>query len=77
MGAVVLSMDLTVLTVVPDGLNCISCQTCGSSLNLHQPEADLPNRLLGTCDHCGVWYLIDGDRRLMLRLPPGNCFDAI
>lgn len=32
---------------------------CGEPLDVHQPEADSPSRLLGTCYDCGLWYLID------------------
>ncbi len=35
------------------------CRECGSDLDLHQPDTDLPERLLGTCGACKAWYLID------------------
>jgi hypothetical protein len=34
------------------------CPDCRSDLNIHQPEPDQPDRLLGTCPACGLWSLI-------------------
>jgi len=28
------------------------CRTCGSDLSLHQPDPEMPERILGTCDEC-------------------------
>jgi hypothetical protein len=35
------------------------CQNCGCELQLHQPDPDLPKRLLGTCEECKSWFLLD------------------
>jgi hypothetical protein len=35
------------------------CQKCGCELQLHQPDPDLPTRLLGTCEECKSWFLLD------------------
>ena len=45
------------------------CLGCGSSLALHQPDGDAPQRLLGTCDRCGRWHLIDCDGSFVVLLP--------
>ena len=45
------------------------CHTCGASLLIHQPDINAPERLLGTCDSCGSWHLIDCDRAVMVLLP--------
>ena len=37
------------------------CRTCWSDLILHQPDPEMPERILGTCDECKTWYLFDGD----------------
>ena len=37
----------------------ICCPTCEFSLTLHQPDPDLPDRLLATCDDCKSWFLTD------------------
>ena len=33
------------------------CPGCEAQLTLHQPDPELPNRLLATCDECKSWYL--------------------
>ena len=35
------------------------CPSCGADLEVHQPQPDQPNRLLGTCDECGTWAIFD------------------
>ncbi len=35
------------------------CLNCRSELTLHQPDMDMPERLLGVCEECKHWYLID------------------
>ncbi len=37
------------------------CLRCESNLDINQPEAEVPDRLLGVCSDCGSWYLIDID----------------
>ena len=43
------------------------------ALEHHQPDAEEPQRFVGTCDACGRWYLLDWVPRttegLMLVLP--------
>ena len=36
-----------------------SCPQCEAQLTLHQPDPELPHRLLATCDECKSWYLTD------------------
>jgi hypothetical protein len=51
------------------------CPVCGSELELHQPDADLPDRLLGICGACKSWFLVEGESRmrttLIVRAEPG------
>src|SRR4051812_37209601 len=35
------------------------CLHCASPLALHQPDPDFPERLLGVCEKCKHWFLID------------------
>jgi hypothetical protein len=37
----------------------IACLDCSSPLTLHQPDPELADRLLGTCEGCKHWYLVD------------------
>ena len=43
------------------------CRECQVRLDVHQPDEERPEHLLGTCAGCGDWYLIevgrDGPRR--------------
>lgn len=47
----------------------IPCQLCEAPLSIHQPDINAPERLLGTCDACGSWHLIDCDRAITVLLP--------
>ena len=51
------------------------CGRCQSVLQRHQPDAQRPERQLGACEGCGVWYLIDDDARVMIALPDLSSFD--
>jgi hypothetical protein len=43
----------------------LKCPGCDSPLAIHQPEIEIPDRLLGTCESCGLWCEID-------RVPGGD-----
>jgi len=45
------------------------CLACGELLSIHQPDVNAPERLLGTCDACGAWHLVDADRGVTVLLP--------
>jgi hypothetical protein len=47
----------------------VECPGCLTPLLLDQPDVDLPNRLLGICYNCQVWYLLDSLAGLMAQLP--------
>jgi hypothetical protein len=38
-------------------------------MTLHQPDLNLPDRLLATCGECRAWYMIFLGPGLMIRLP--------
>src|SRR3954462_10293230 len=50
-----------------------SCLHCASPLALHQPDPDSPERMLGVCEQCKHWFLIDllpqQCEGVMVRLP--------
>jgi hypothetical protein len=52
-----------------DSLAGVSCPCCRENLVLHLPDPDLPDRLLGTCEACKSWFLIDAGRGVMVLLP--------
>ncbi len=35
------------------------CLACEMALELHQPAVDLPDRVIGVCEGCGRWYLVE------------------
>ena len=41
---------------VPPGLECPGCER---AMDFHQPDADLPSRLLATCSTCRCWATLD------------------
>ena len=59
----------------PEDLDGGRCLACDVYLELHQPDAQVPERLLGTCEACGRWYVIDRvsgtDESVMTLLPEG------
>jgi hypothetical protein len=46
-----------------------ACPNCEARLILHQPDPELDDRLLGTCDDCKEWYLVDGEGQITHALP--------
>jgi hypothetical protein len=45
------------------------CPRCEYSLTLHQPDPELPDRLLATCDECKAWFLTDSDGVKLIAIP--------
>lgn len=58
------------------GLLSIDCPRCGSALDLSLPDHTAPDRLLGICFGCRVWYLIDERQHLIATLPDRLTPDA-
>ena len=54
----------------------VRCTKCESPLELHQPDQGLPERLLGTCEDCYAWYLMDVTKGVMVLLPVGESIDG-
>ena len=54
-----ITWNVTALTIDGDGLETPRCRDCETALNIHQPDEDRPEHLLGTCALCGNWYLIE------------------
>jgi hypothetical protein len=52
----------------------VLCARCHSPLERHQPHEEKPDRLLGTCDDCGAWFMIDLSAVVMIAMPD---FDAV
>jgi hypothetical protein len=43
----------------PDGQIPLTCLQCRNPLDIHQPDAELPDRMLATCEACKAWHLLD------------------
>jgi hypothetical protein len=66
-------LKFATVPVSPDGLPSIACVSCGAPLDVHQPDADMPDRMLATCEACKGWHLLDctaGAREVVLVLLP-------
>jgi hypothetical protein len=51
------------------GLGMVSCPSCEGELTLHQPDPQLADRLLATCDECISWFLTNSEGVILTRLP--------
>jgi hypothetical protein len=65
-------MDLIRLPFHVDEPSNIRCGKCFEELDRHQLDIERPSRMLGTCDSCKSWYLIDLEEGVMVLLPDGS-----
>jgi hypothetical protein len=60
----------------PDDLSWVRCVHCREALGLQQPDARLPERLLGICGPCALWFLIElvteRSEMILVQLPDGK-----
>jgi len=52
------------------------CPQCEAQLTFHQPDPELPDRLLATCDECKSWYLADSSGEALTPLSGRNEHDV-
>jgi hypothetical protein len=45
------------------------CPHCDADLEVHQPDEDLPDRLLAVCPCCKAWFLTDPSGDLTCLVP--------
>lgn len=48
----------------------LTCLHCESPLTIHQPDPELPDRLLATCSECRSWFLANESELTSAALPP-------
>ena len=76
---IAMTLSVMSITLCQDGQSSFLCTHCDSPVEIHQPDADLPYRMLGTCDHCHAWYLLTTDsgedRALVIELPDSSQLD--
>jgi hypothetical protein len=70
---VTLTLIYEIVPVWPEGQTELLCLICGKPLDVHQPDADLPERMLATCEDCKGWHLVeyvpDGAEAVVAALP--------
>ncbi len=54
-----LVVTVRVDAIACSGLGAIPCRRCGVTLDLCQPDPNLPERFIATCDECGEWSLVE------------------
>jgi hypothetical protein len=69
MNSTCLALDPIRLMCETEDLSEVECPGCHGHVAIHQPEVRLPDRLLGTCESCRAWFLIDAAAGLMVLLP--------
>jgi hypothetical protein len=45
------------------------CPQCEDALTLHQPDEELADRLLATCENCKSWFLTNPEVSVFVPLP--------
>lgn len=67
------TLEVRTIPFGPEGLCPSGCLQCQGPLTIHQPDADDPDRLMGSCDDCGAWYAFaigsDGTQAVVVFLP--------
>jgi hypothetical protein len=43
----------------------VCCPRCENTLTLHQPDEELVDRLLATCDDCKSWFLTNTNASIL------------
>ncbi len=72
-----ISVRLSRVSTRAEDHKALLCMQCGESLELHQPDSGFPNRMLGTCDACRTWFLLDlipGEPAAVMVVLPDNGF---
>jgi hypothetical protein len=69
MTSICLALEIIRLHPDPQAPSEVACAGCRGDLVVHQPDAQVPERLLGTCPCCSAWFLIDTAAAIMVRLP--------
>jgi hypothetical protein len=56
-----------------ESIQLFICQNCKFPLALHQPDPQLPDRLLATCDECKSWYVRESAGAKLLPIVLAGC----
>ena len=55
----VLFLELKMVPPPSHGLGSWNCPDCREPLDTHQPSTHDASRLLGICESCGGWYILE------------------
>ena len=73
-------LDILPFAAPPGVLSWVACAGCSEPLSLHQPDTKSPVRLLGVCEACTRWFLIEmmpeQGEAMMILLPTGEMLRA-
>src|SRR5215471_14675520 len=69
MTSIALARDRIHRHPLADDATGMACPRCHAYLLIHQPDQQLPDRLLGTCYECRTWFLINATAGVIVRLP--------
>jgi hypothetical protein len=69
MDSVFVAMDLIRIPLHYEEPSEVLCSRCFCALERHQLDIELPSRIVGSCESCKAWYLIDVEEGLMVLLP--------
>jgi hypothetical protein len=74
--SIVIRLDVLPFPAPPDDMSWVRCVQCDKPLDLQQPDAQAPDRLLGICWTCSSWFLIElateRSEMIMVQLPDGS-----
>ena len=54
-------LKMTWFSTAPENFDAARCLACDVYLELVQPGINSPDRLIGICERCQAWYVIDFD----------------
>jgi hypothetical protein len=77
MTSILLALDPIPTPSDPENPSDIACSGCHDRIMIHQPDERLPDRLLGACDSCRAWFLIDAVAAVMIRLPDRDALGVV
>ncbi len=70
---IAVSLTAVRYSTLPENYDEGRCLACDGPLDLHQLDLSSPDRIVGLCELCGAWYMMDlipgTDEAVMVALP--------
>ena len=74
------AVSIKLISLDVDEIGVQACSACSGLMELHQPDAVFPERMLWTCPYCATWFLMDidpnGSEAVLVCLPDHGQFRA-